>query len=480
MPRFRTPSPSRDVRPARRDLVASLAAAITFLLAAGALAGPLQKTQAEEQEVARVQEFPDLGLTLTLPELKPLLADEIEVDQIRGSWKGGMGPLDVRIALRVFPEDFGFEEPEDVTDLILGNYETGSDDRPPEVRVVETASIPGAYGVIPRAGLLRFDFLDKASGEPIGSCFALGGLLPDRGFSVEIQCTPVADATQAAALFDALRTGVAYTGPTRDPNWSKEELEARWRHDTPDALHKKLGKPVRTAHYIILTDSSGGNLFAKKMEENYAKIQAVYPFEDLEGCRLMPVFLFRTPDEYYDFYVRVAGQSREAAKLSKGHARKDYYATWYESPNDPAHIHEATHQIFMNRLHLTGGGSWFQEGVAEYMSTSRNERNNIARIVKNGEHTPLRLFVKIESLLYSAKGRVKGGSDSQDHYIQAALLIEFLRESAFGKEKFQEFVHAMGSVRGNDVEAIEAVFRSVYGASLDEVDAKFVEYCRKR
>jgi hypothetical protein len=115
------------------------------------------------------------------------------------------------------------------------------------------------------------------------------------------------------------------------------------------------------------------------------------------------------------------------------------------------------------------------------MGTKRNDRNNIARLAKNRQHTPLDQFVKIKSLLHSGReARVTGGSESRDHYIQAALLIEFLRESEWGKEKFEEFLHEMGNVRRSDEVAIAAVFQSVYGATFEEVDEAFVEYCRKR
>ena len=57
----------------------------------------------------------------------------------------------------------------------------------------------------------------------------------------------------------------------------------------------------------------------------------------------MPVFLFKTPDDYYAFYVKKHGVTLEEAKRSAGHASADYYATWYESPTDPTHInYEAT------------------------------------------------------------------------------------------------------------------------------------------
>ena len=71
-----------------------------------------------------------------------------------------------------------------------------------------------------------------------------------------------------------------------------------------------------------------------------------------------PVMGFCTKEQYVDFPARNTRMSPLKAAQPKGHAYKDYYATWYESPNDPVHIHEATHQILSNRPELPGGGSW--------------------------------------------------------------------------------------------------------------------------
>ena len=43
-----------------------------------------------------------------------------------------------------------------------------------------------------------------------------------------------------------------------------------------------------------------------------------------------------------------------------------------------------------------------------------------------------------------------------------------------------EFVHAVGSERRGDIEAIEEALRSVYGVGVDELEGEFVKYCAKR
>ena len=290
------------------------------------------------------------------------------------------------------------------------------------------------------------------------------------------------------AFFDK---GVRYDGPVRDPEWTDEEVVERWVRDVPAELHGDfefaVSKPgtrkkaiVRTEHYLIMGNSSGARGFGKKAEGYYKEIKKVFPFDEVQGRRLMPIFLFRTPDDYFAFYAHIAGVSLESARKSKGHAWRDYYATWYEAPNDPVHIHEMTHQIFKNRLRLSGGGSWFQEGVAEYIETSDNERNNAARLVKKGDHVPLRQFVQLPSLLGSSVEDVRGRGGAGDAYKQAALLIEFLRESKFGKKRFEDFLCVMGKVPRGDEERIEAAFRAVYEVGIDELEAEWREWAEKR
>ncbi len=59
-------------------------------------------------------------------------------------------------------------------------------------------------------------------------------------------------------------------------------------------------------------------------------------------------------------------------------------------------------------------------------------------------------------------------------------MIEFLRESKFGKDGFLDFIHAVGAVRRNDVPAIEAAVKKVYSTDLAGLEKLWIEYCKKR
>jgi hypothetical protein len=239
---------------------------------------------------------------------------------------------------------------------------------------------------------------------------------------------------------------------------------------------------MRTNHFLIMTNSSGGKSFAKKMEECYAAIRKVYPFDEVPGRRLMPVFIFKTNDQFYAFLGKQLRWSVEQARQAKGVAFGDLYTTWYDAPGDLVHIHEATHQIFKNRLFLDGGGSWFQEGVAQFMSTREDDRGAAATAVKKGRHVPLSKFVTVQSLLMSNVGdsRDESNDTALDQYQQAALFIEFLNKSKFGKGKFLDAIHAFGATPSNNMGAIQAAAQRVYGVDLAGLEKQFVEYCKKR
>jgi len=332
-----------------------------------------------------------------------------------------------------------------------------------------------SYAVFARGG--RTD----AKGKVLSQVFCLGGLLENAGYVIQLDAKPALPEAESAIVRGFLTRGVTYEGEQRDPKWTEVEASERWNDSVPDPKKMELEDTLRTAHYIILTNSSGGKSFAKKMEECYAAVKKVYPFEEVPGQRLMPVFLFQTADEYYRFFAKSFGMTVEDGERTGGVASGDFYSTWYEAPGDPVHVHEATHQIFRNRLGLGGGGSWFQEGVAEYMSTKDNERGSAARAVKKGRHVALAQFVKVRSLIFSSPKENKSGEDdAANQYEQAALIVEFMRESKFGKDKFQAWVHAIGSAPRNDLPAIEAATKRSCGTDLAGFERELIEYCKKR
>lgn len=448
--------------------------ALVFFACAG-----LAQKKSEPPAPPRGEEVSALGLFLDFP--AAFEAKSVAVEgraQIAAAWTGKCGNSAFQLSVRELPGDeFDLEEPLNVSELILRNERRER----PNFAFDEQRTLQGRFGFAPMAILARTLLTEEGSTKTRGVKYFLCGVTDKSAYVVEMRIQPMPDAAGLASAVEFLSKGIAWKGKPRDPRWTDEEAFARWQQDAPDLKKLEKGKLLRTQHYIILTNASGGKSFGEKMEECYAAIKAVYPFEETPGERLMPVFLFRNPEEYYEFFKRQFEATIEEARRSKGVASGDFYATWYEAPKDPVHIHEATHQIFANRLRLRGGGSWFQEGVAEYMATVPNERNSAARTVKKGRQMPLAKFVEVRSLLFSSKEESKSGEDeASSQYELAAFLIEFLRESKFSKDKFSAWFRAVGAVPRNDVAAVEAATRATLGVDLAGLEAEWIEYAKKR
>jgi hypothetical protein len=440
------------------------------LVLLGLLAGFARgNAQAGDPRVVRLD---DLALTLTLPPLENLASPG------PNRWRGHLSGSQVEITLKTVPSDkYRLVEPEDVLDAGPSFWRSPEHERnDPGAR----RAMAGSFGWVPYAAYERTELASRDGSTKVSLRFLLGGLLADAGYWITLEASPPPASEAEAQLFAFLSKGIAYDGPLRESTWTDEEARARWDRDAPVMVRDKLEPLIRTAHYIVLTNSSGGATFGRKMEECFAAIRKVYPFDDVPGRRLLPVFLFRTEDEYNQFFSRIAGISMAEAERSKGHAAGDYYATYYDAPGDPVHVHEATHQIFSNRLGLGGGGSWFQEGVAEYMSSKPGDLSAVAGLVKKQKHVPLSEFIAIESLLMSSDEDAPMGDQAEASYEQAALLIEFLRESKWAKDKFPAFLQRIGRIPEKNKTEIEAALQSIYGVNVAGLEERWVEYCKKR
>ena len=438
--------------------------AFVLALAIGALAAPPLAAQA-------TLEVTEIGLTTTFPML-PSLEQAAEPGERRiRALRGRMGEKRVWVNVYLMSEaDYGYDEPEHY----LESKEAYSEGR---MRFTERCEIEGTFGTRRYAEFASGELLSDGD-PPLKSTISVLSFMTEAGAcSLDVIVRPEASKEELAAIRAVFVEETTVAGTPRDPQWTAAEAEARWKRDVPASLRDELKPPHRTAHYIVLTNSSSGPLFGKKMEESYAKIRACFPFPERKHRRLLPVFLFKSVEQY-DAFCDAMGT--DDARVTAGHAWRDYYATSYESPNDPIHIHEATHQIFKNRLYLNGGGSWFQEGVAEYMETSRSERNVIAQLVKQQRVTPLRDLIRLPKLIHARTSSNTGVSAAHEHYTQAALLIEFLRESKEMKAKFPAFLATVGRANDDAASDIEAAIRASLGMSVDELDRAFQKYCTKR
>ncbi len=431
--------------------------------------------------------YAELELTLDFPE-----ADSFSERSLAGGEIGGriLGSYDVTVdgaelsvdLWALARSDYAMTEPTDMASLARSNADAGPLERP--WSFVEEQLVPGEFGFATYAVRLRAERTeDSESTQVVAERHVLCGLTETHGYSIEVDVTGDFKARKAATKWvDELFEDLEYTGQVRDAEWSEEEVEARWKRDFQPEIHDQRITAFRTEHYIVIGTGSGAKAFGRAMEGYYEAIQEQFPFPDVEGQRLLPIFLFRTKDQYVDFYVHITGGrvSREEAARSAGHAWRDYYATTYSSPKDPTHIHEATHQIFSARLGLNGGGSWFQEGVAVYMEgevdnvTDKDIENFGRAAYRRDEFKPFRKFMEIPSLLQS-----NTDGTASDDYTQAGTMVDFVLKSKATKDKAWEWIQAMGNARRNDLDAIERELERLFDVDIEGFQELYKAYWKR-
>ena len=401
-------------------------------------------------------------------------------------WTAKLDTVPLRLALRSWSRA-EFETllaPPDVVEVVEWNL--ANDDReakrPSTFTFDSTRAVTGPFGCVDYAWLgiaTRFD-----GTRATATLLDFAGITPEFGWDLWIESSTPLTAPQVERLVSALRGAVRYDGPRLDPEWSDAEVLARWTKNAPKrVLERRKLEVVRTSHYVIMTVVGKGTAkeFGKKLESCYERIRSIFPFDDVEGQRLLPVYYFMEEEEYFQFCVDRLGWDRAEAEASGGVAYEDWYATYHQAANAPVHIHEATHQIFRNRIMLSGGGSWFQEGVAEYMSSQENELNVIQRLVKDGAHTPLARFLVIPTLLGSSSGsRVTGEDEAGVAYAQAASIVEYVRHSEETRARFLQWVHAVGRLDSGDLPALEATMQRVLGFGIEGLEARWKAYVLAR
>ena len=446
-------------------------------LAAALLAFPL----AQDEPLL----LPEHGLTIELDGPEKLTVRETSASgQRRRLWTGKLGHAGLTIEFFLLEHDeYGLDTPEDVVELIAYNRAQNTTAGEVAFAFEETRGIEGAFGFVPYvwAGVQT----SHEGTMPTGNVVCLGGIARGAAWTLEVDAKPALSEKDTELLIDMLTAAVVYEGETHVIEWEDEEVATLWQENAPDRVLEQGDLNIlRTDHYLIMTDmrtkGGTGKKLAKMMEERYDEIRELYPFEEVEGRRLMPIFIFRARESYQGFLVKALGMSEEQARRTGGIAYGPFYATSYQDPGAPVHIHEMTHQIFRNRLRLAGGGSWFQEGVAEYIEGKKNDRNTFENIAKKETHLPLKELFQKQSLIFSTEVDKKHGDQAGDLYLQCACVIEFLHKGKFGKGKFQAFLHAVGSVRRNDLVAIEDALGRVYGVDIDGFEAEFLKYWKKR
>jgi hypothetical protein len=437
------------------------------------LLGAMPATSARASEKDLVLEFGTNKLILGAPLIAGLTrAPEEETDYcpawFNGTWEGLRAGVGVFVLDR---KEWSINEPDQVMNVMLAGYQDPEMEGHPAFHWTESNAISGKFGNASFGVLARAKWpTDKNTKHEF---FLFCGILEAKAYCVQFVVEPGIPEAKRAALRALVSKNIKAECPLRDYRWTKEEEQARWKQVAPNPdVHAALKRVIRTKHFIVFSTASAGKLFAKKMEENYKAIQKALPFEEIKERRLLPVFLFKTDLEYRAFYRK---QFKQDGSGTAGVAYDDFYASYYNSPNDPVHMHETTHLIMDQRLVLVWGGSWYQEGIAEYMCTKPQERKVAMKMaVRDGQFVPTAHLIKADDLM--GLGQRAG----KNTYMQAASLIEFLRDGRWHEDKFPDFVRRIGTTAAERTDLVETVLQDLYGTDIAGLHDAWLAYWKKK
>ncbi len=437
------------------------------------------------------------SLTLALPPLTNAVTSDGGGRIKSRSWRGELLGSEVEFLLQIVPvNDFLISEPESLLWLLKTSVRTpavafcshqSSEPCAEELRdafthrglvarIGDIETWRGDYGGTPLAGYAQGRLTKLATGADQGRLYVLAGIAASRGWILQVLSAPAASPDVEARVLDLFQHGIHHVGALRDERWTDAEAKARFDSYVKSFAYEGDELPVlkqitRTQHYIVLSTIDAGASLLRRLERNHEKVREAFPFTEARERRLMPLILFKSEAEY---------DRCRPSDVRLGHQGGDTFVTWYRGPEDPILVHEATHEIFENRLFIPGGGKWLQEGVADYVQLSRAHLHTCAEVAARGRRASFASVMNgigFDDLSQWALDddrhpwRKTTGPDHLDARMQSALIITFLREDPRFAPSFTRFLAKAGTARANLPAAIDAVSREAFGMGLDELQA---------
>lgn len=431
---------------------------------------------ASAQEAPAPVTIADLALTVTPPALEQLTAAAGPAGS-KAAWRGALGPskVDIRVVAVNAPAA-GFAEPEDVAETVRDDLWTAfekSDESPAQrlsFQPLEVAA--GKYGVAAHGALLTGERVKSKGGEPQSVLLIATGLAERGGWAVVVEAAPPPTAEGRAVLSAFLKSGLASSAKPRDPRWTDAEAEARWNAMAPPSSQMKLGKLVRTAHFIVLSNASSADRYGKTLEERYAEVKKGLGFTEVATHRLLPVFLFRTGDEMRTIVLKHLGISDSDANVDS-FARDDFLVTSADSDDEMEETADLVDQLWRNRLRANGGGGWLRRGTMELLGYPDSNRTITASQLKKGRYTPLAKLLDDES--WASRTNTE-----MPYSEQCAFFVEFLRESKATKDVFPAIVRAVGALPSDTPAWTAEVLSGFLKADLPAIEKNWIQHCGKR
>ncbi|MFN0241369.1 MAG: hypothetical protein ACKVWV_00595 [Planctomycetota bacterium] len=431
--------------------------------------------------------FDDLEIELTLPALTELAPATPELDTCKGEWLGKLGSSEARVQLFVLEkDDYDFFEPEDVVETwrdSIRDPEPDAEGKHHEFAFEPTRCVAGTGGCTPIVATAQGLKTSKTDAAQKYAVVLVGSLLPGHGWTVRADVSPPPAADALRAFVAELEKCVTYKGKPCDPKWTDEEAKKFWQSIAPESTWKKFEKPTRTKHFIVLTNSTSPGPFVKKLEGWYSSIAKIVPTDELEGRKLLPIVLFRTDDDFQNFYrehfqMEPGDNVRETSILID-----DFLATSCDYDDEYERLLDLSKQALHVRARARHGNLWLRQGLRTYAATKPRDRSPLHKAVKKERYMELaKLLVDADWNLNPDDARYDKPPLTNDagYWSQSALWIEFFVEGPWPKDSFSRLIRVVGTIPGDDHEGILTAIESLYGMKLEQLQKKWIEYFSKK
>jgi len=430
--------------------------------------------------------FPELGLKFIPPRLDALAIGKSQAETCKGVWTARLGSSDVRLIFHVFRGPaYDNPEPEDAVEGWRSSM-TNPESADPTNLLFDYSFGPirtrsGPFGASPILAVIDAELRLKSDPSKKTWLSIAGGRIADGSWSMRIEVVPRPPAEDIAVWTRWLETCASYEGKLRDPKWTDEDATAFFKSRVPEALQKKVQKPIRTEHFIVLTDSTSSGPYVKKLETKYATVRKALPFEEVPGRQLLPILLFRTDAEFQAHYRRIYKMGPKEEVKEGGVVADHCLATSCENRDDYEDLVDLTKLLMICRLRIWGGPRWFEDGLREYVASKPKTRAETLLVVQVGQFTPIDKLLDDEAWSKRPSDLSIGDPRYEPSYWeQSAMWMEFLRDGAWPAELFPRLLTTIGGLRRGDRAGTKAALESIYGMHLPDLEERWFAFFQRR
>ena len=227
---------------------------------------------------------------------------------------------------------------------------------------------------------------------------------------------------------------------------------------------------IDSEHFRLFTTAPSGRKLLALLEKELVPRLTRWFGKPAHKVDRLRVFLHRSRSGYELAAVK-NGMSEQRAAALEGHSWDGYYSTYYSGPRASVHIHEGVHQYMTAALGLDGGGTWLQEGLAQWIeadfgrrSPARLARNTLRK--KKADFPSLKRILVARTFLFRPKERF--GLSCNELYDVSASLVRYLAQEHHNE--FRSLIRELGVLPPSDLGLLEAAFRRRIGLDIASLE----------